>query len=447
MISLRNAATAVTLCAGLAAGVAFAVDPQKTHRPATDQYSIPPGTGRLGNDPFFNGAPTIPTTTPASRDRATNPADADPRLRSRDRYNVQNGHPSPAARDSQTTPRYTPDDRLNPSLVQPELTLPTSRTPKWRLGVYSKDLDTGVRIMQVVPNSAAERAGLEADDLIVAVNGYQVGYINGELYDCAFEFERHADQDGWVRVLVQNNRDRQLVVLPVQLDSRLEKITGTIAYRDRRRLPSGAAASIELREMIRPGAPMVAIARKSVSDLRNVPVSFDIEYDPTQIDPRRTYLLHATITADGRTLYTTKQNYTVLTGNRPRNVAMVVDAVPTSGSGSPYDARDARIEELVGLFRDYLQRDPYAWEMPIWTSELAQGEPLYKAQTELLAGNEFFNHCDRDESVYISRLHELILNRKPYPEEVSYWQQRMTQHNGLRREVAKEVLAAVGALR
>lgn len=446
MISLRYAVMTLTLCGALTAGTAFAVDPQKT--PGTNPTSIP-SSGPLGNDPFFNGTPSIPRSTapaPNSRDRAINPTGNEPRRRNRDRYN--NDNPVTAPRDPQNGNLYTPDSRVAPQLIQPELTSPSARTPKWRLGVYSKDLDTGVRIMQVVPNSAAERAGLEVDDVIVAVNGYQVGYVNGELYDCAFEFERHADQDGWVQMLVQNNRDRQLVLLPVQLDSRLEKITGTIAYRDRRRLPNGAVATVELREMLRAGAPMVPIARQTVSDVRNVPISFNIEYDPTQIDPRRTYLLHATITADGHTLYTTKQNYTVLTGNRPRNVAMVVDAVPTSGSGGSYDTRDARIEELVGLFREYLQRDPYAWEVPAWTSNIDQGNnPLYDVKTALLAGDEFFNHCDRNESVYISRLHELILNRKPYPEEVSYWQQRMAQHNGLRREVAKEFLAAVGALR
>ncbi len=64
-----------------------------------------------------------------------------------------------------------------------------SRGPRWRLGVYSQDTNVGVKILRTVANSPADRAGLEANDNIVAVAGYQVGIVNGQQYDCGNEFE------------------------------------------------------------------------------------------------------------------------------------------------------------------------------------------------------------------------------------------------------------------
>ncbi len=63
----------------------------------------------------------------------------------------------------------------------------------WRLGVQVDNLDTGVFIRQVAPNSAAARANLEVNDVIVAVAGQQVGYVDGRPIDVGTEIKRRAD--------------------------------------------------------------------------------------------------------------------------------------------------------------------------------------------------------------------------------------------------------------
>ena len=79
---------------------------------------------------------------------------------------------------------------------------------RWRLGIYPENTDTGVLLTEIVRGSAAERAGLEVNDRIISVHGYQVGYVDGTLYDSGQEFERHADDP-------QEDKDAYLAQIPM----------------------------------------------------------------------------------------------------------------------------------------------------------------------------------------------------------------------------------------
>jgi uncharacterized lipoprotein YbaY len=325
----------------------------------------------------------------------------------------------------------------------------TTTTPqaRWRLGVYSKDTDTGVQIIQVVRGSAAERAGLEANDRIVCVAGYQVGYVGGTPYDCANEFERNADANGWVTMLVQNNRDGKLMTLPVQLDSRFSTIDGSITYREQYSLPRDAVINVELRETLRPGAPPVTLARKSITGATTVPVAFKLEYDPSQIDTRRTYQVYATITSGNQMLFTTRQATQVLASGQPRNVAVLVESTVTTQPGQPYVNRDQQVEQIVQWFRQYLQRDPRPLELYVWQSHIDRGGSLSEAQAQILSTPEFYGRCDQNDVIFVQQLHQMILGKQPTNEELAWWTERVRYHNRLRPEVAREFLAAVGVSR
>jgi hypothetical protein len=111
----------------------------------------------------------------------------------------------------------------------------------------------------------------------------------------------------------------------------------------------------------------------------------------------------------------------------------------------PY-GQDVTLEQVAELFRQYLERDPSRAELAAWESNLQRGYHMADVRTDLLGQNQFFNQCDRDEQVYITRLHQLMLNRDPKPEEMAYWLDRYHQNNGVRRDVAREFLAAVGQI-
>ncbi len=89
--------------------------------------------------------------------------------------------------------------------------------PQWWLGVYVYNTPTGVVITRVVPNSPAARAGLEPRDCIVAVEGYQVGYVHRRLYALGPELQLRAGRNGEVLLLVQNRRNDGLMNMEVQL--------------------------------------------------------------------------------------------------------------------------------------------------------------------------------------------------------------------------------------
>ncbi|WP_345688946.1 PDZ domain-containing protein [Novipirellula caenicola] len=101
--------------------------------------------------------------------------------------------------------------------VQPHVVPPQS--DHWKLGVYARNTDTGVVVTRTIPNTAAHRVGLEHGDRIVAVSGFQVGWIQDRLYPLGAELNRQAGRRGDVTLLVQNVRNDQLINLEVQLDA------------------------------------------------------------------------------------------------------------------------------------------------------------------------------------------------------------------------------------
>ena len=169
------------------------VDPRRT--------ATQPDAPARARDPFaipMSVSFQTPRIAPPSTPQPPAPIDPLP-TGARTRTPVMVQHPILKSRP----PRW----RIRGSVTSQLLSHSDRRPPRWRLGVYSQDTDTGVKINRVVPDTPADRAGLEANDVIVAVNGYQVGIVNGEHYDCGYEFETRADADGNVMLLVQDHRN------------------------------------------------------------------------------------------------------------------------------------------------------------------------------------------------------------------------------------------------
>lgn len=394
-----------------------------------------PGTGTTSTfNPAFNPNPTF-NPNPSINPNPLFPGTQNP--------TVPNPNPG-------TFPNPTDGRERGIGQTAPINNQPTTR--RWRLGVYSRDTDTGVAIAQVLPNSAAARARLEAKDVIVAVNGYQVGWVTGALYDCSTEFERRADNDGWVSLLVQNHRDGRLVNVPLQLESRFQRINGTLSL-DGRQVPRGAIVQVELKEIVRPEAPPVTIKAERLTDLSKFPIPFQIEYDPLQIDSRRNYIVTASVTHNGQLLYETRQNYAVLTPGQSRQVAIAVERVVssplvTNTSGAfprSVQDRNQQMAQIRLWFRDYLRREPTQNELNVWMQALDQGYTLPDVQVELLSHNQLFNQLNQDKRAYIEQMHRFLIGRDPTPEELQYWMARYDQTGGLRRDFAREFQEAVSA--
>lgn len=453
---MKRISLAATMLAGYFAigpvNHANAVDTSRSNTTVNPQSSVP--QNNLYNPMQLPGQGGYYGTSPAN-DPFLNPALSNPQLN----YPVGPLYPSTTPVNPQpTVPNpgnypTAPDPSRNRILpTQPGYTPTTdpSQLKKWRLGVYSKDTDTGVRIYDVVNGGAAYRAGLEINDQIVAVSGYQVGYVNGQLFDCATEFDRSADKNGWVTLLVQDSRNGQLKNIPVQLDSRLSTLNGSIALQNRQNLPANAIVNVELKEIIGNNNNPVTFASTQVDKISQYPIPFSLDYDPAHVASNGRYAVYASVLVNGREVYRTSQLQPVAAQQGGiRTVALQLDQVqPATG---PYPrapqtqiGEEAQIAQIVKWFNDYIGRNPSDRELVAYLSAIRQGQTMAQIQLSLLANENFFNRCDADKRVYIERLHQMLIGRNPTGDELNYWVGRYDAQGGIRRNVAQEFQGALG---
>ncbi|MBW3598396.1 MAG: PDZ domain-containing protein [Planctomycetes bacterium] len=139
-----------------------------------------------------------------------------PRERERGERQPEAQFAPPDRGEREGTPEGMPKAQIAPrdGDFRPRILPPRS----WLLGVHAYNTDHGVAITHVLPRSPAWEAGLERGDVIVAVDGFQVGYVNGRLYTLGQELQHRAGPRGEVLLLVQNVRNRRLVNLDVRLE-------------------------------------------------------------------------------------------------------------------------------------------------------------------------------------------------------------------------------------
>ena len=83
-------------------------------------------------------------------------------------------------------------------------------------------------------------------------------------------------------------------------------LTGTVAYRTRQALPSGAVVEVRLVDISRADAPAEVLARQvMVTTGEQVPLSFSMTYVPDTLESGHRYAVQATITLDGRVRFRT----------------------------------------------------------------------------------------------------------------------------------------------
>ena len=106
-------------------------------------------------------------------------------------------------------------------------------------------------------------------------------------------------------------------------------VTGRVTYRERSALPPDAVVRVQLSDVSRQDAAPIPIAQATLTPAgRQVPVPFELRYDPDAIDSTHTYAVRATIESGGRLIFTTTTANTVITRGRPVHVDLVLAAVP-----------------------------------------------------------------------------------------------------------------------
>jgi putative lipoprotein len=125
----------------------------------------------------------------------------------------------------------------------------------------------------------------------------------------------------------------KMIVQGCQLDKppAMESVTGTVSYLQRIALPTNAVIVVKLSDVSLADAPAKMIAEQTINlGQRQVPVPFELTFDPAKIDAKRAYSVSAKITVDGKLMFTTDQAYPVLTNGKPSHVDLILKQVPAA---------------------------------------------------------------------------------------------------------------------
>jgi heat shock protein HslJ len=107
-------------------------------------------------------------------------------------------------------------------------------------------------------------------------------------------------------------------------------VTGTVTYMQRIALAAGSVITVRVQDTSRADAPAVTIGEQVITTTgQQVPIPYEVTYDPKTIDQRFTYTVRATINdPSGRMIFTSTTSIPVITRGAPTSgVEIVVQPV------------------------------------------------------------------------------------------------------------------------
>ena len=120
----------------------------------------------------------------------------------------------------------------------------------------------------------------------------------------------------------------QLIVLTAcSVMTTSAKIQGTVTYLERFALSPSVQVELVLADVSLADAPYTRISNTTIKPSGQVPIHFELSYDPKKIIPNHTYAVMARITDGGSLLFINDQSYQVITRGRPSSVEMVLKKV------------------------------------------------------------------------------------------------------------------------
>lgn len=111
-----------------------------------------------------------------------------------------------------------PQTEINPGDSSRVLRPNRPAPPRLLLGVYANPGAAGYQVAGVIARTPAARAGLEPGDIILAVDGFQIGSVGELFYPMSQEIQDRASEDLHAVLLVRNVRNGQVLNLNVPFD-------------------------------------------------------------------------------------------------------------------------------------------------------------------------------------------------------------------------------------
>jgi len=107
-------------------------------------------------------------------------------------------------------------------------------------------------------------------------------------------------------------------------DAKTGRVTGTVTYRERIALLPGAIVEVKLFDVSLMDVAATMIAEQTITPQHQVPIEFELRYDPAEIDERMSYAVRAIIRIGETAMFITNRSYPVLTHSNPSHVDLVL---------------------------------------------------------------------------------------------------------------------------
>jgi len=123
---------------------------------------------------------------------------------------------------------------------------------------------------------------------------------------------------GWARI-------GRLQSTSAQSTAAQPSVSGTITYRERMALPPDAAIEVKLQDVSgQNGTPNTVAESVFASAGKQVPISFQLSYNPSDISPAHKYQVQANIRVNGKLMFTGVIPYLVITQGAPSHVDLLL---------------------------------------------------------------------------------------------------------------------------
>ena len=108
-------------------------------------------------------------------------------------------------------------------------------------------------------------------------------------------------------------------------------VSGSVSYLQRIALPPTAVIQVQLLDDSPADAHSKIVIEEAITlGDRQVPVPFELKFDPSTIDPKHSYSINATILVDGNPRFVTDGAHPVLTRGAPSHVELILKSAEIS---------------------------------------------------------------------------------------------------------------------
>lgn len=102
-----------------------------------------------------------------------------------------------------------------------------------------------------------------------------------------------------------------IIFMPGAIGAEEMKIRGEVLYRERIALPPNAVLTVQFTDVSLADAPASVIAEQKVEPAGQVPIEFELSFDPSVIRPQVTYALQARITVDDKLWFVNDERHAI----------------------------------------------------------------------------------------------------------------------------------------